>query len=157
MNLRNLTKITFLSLIASPIFAQPGISGCSVGLEDGALIKNRMLENRRNISAEEIAAFQNKRAITYIPVKYTIVGDNAGSGYVDIDQVFDMHCDMNDDYRTQDVQFVLKDANNSVRYANNTNVYNDGSGFAASSFMISNKISNCINIYLSASINNQVA
>jgi hypothetical protein len=158
MNLRNLTKITFLSLITFPVFAQQLVqSGCSVGLEDGALIKNRMLENRRNISAEEIAAFQNQRAITYIPVKYTIVGDNAGSGYVDIDQVFDMHCDMNDDYRTQDVQFVLKDANNSVRYSNNTNVYNDGSGFAASSFMISNKVANCINIYLSASVNNQVA
>jgi hypothetical protein len=68
-----------------------------------------------------------------------------------------MHCDLNNDYRTQDVQFVLKDATNSVRYANNTNVYNDGSGFSASSYMISNKSANCVNIYLSASVNNQVA
>ena len=158
MNLKNLTKIAFFSLLSYPLLAQqPGLTGCGVGLVDGALIKERMLENRRNISAEAIAAFQNQRAVTYIPVKYTIVGDNAGAGYVDIDQVFDMHCDLNNDYRTQDVQFVLKDASNSVRYANNTNVYNDGSGFSASSYMVSNKSANCVNIYLSASVNNQVA
>ena len=158
MKLKNLTKIALLSLVSFPIFAQQaGLSGCSVGLEDGALIKARMLENRRNISPDAIAAFQNQRAVTYIPVKYTIVGYNAGGGYVYIDQVFDMHCDLNNDYRTQDVQFVLKDATNSVRYANNTNVYNDGSGFSASSYMISNKSANCVNIYLSASVNNQVA
>lgn len=158
MNFKNLTKIVFLSFWAISAYAQqPGLVGCSVGLEDGALIKERMLENRRNIPVEQIEAFQNSRAVTYIPVKYTIVGDANGAGIVDIDQVFAMHCDMNNDYRTQEVQFVLRNAVNSVRYANNNNVYNDGSSFAAQSFMISNKVSNTLNIYLSASVNNQVA
>ncbi len=158
MNFNKFIAVASFLLTATILFSQQqGLTGCAVGLEDGALIKERMLENRRNIAEEQIQAFQNSRAVTYIPVKYTICGDNNGSGYVDIDQVFAMHCDMNDDYRTQDVQFVLKDANNSVRYANNLNMYNDGSSFNSQSFMFSNKVSGAINIYLSASINNSVA
>jgi hypothetical protein len=154
MNFKQFTTAAFLALIGTTAFAQ---HRCGVGIEEGALIKERMLENRRSIPAEQIEAFQNSRAITYVPVKFTIVGDNNGAGYCDIDQIFAMHCDMNNDYRTQDVQFVLKDAANSVRYSNNTSVYNNGSGNTAATFMISNKAANCLNIYTSASVNNQVA
>lgn len=124
---------------------------CGLSLEDGELIFQRMLENRRQFNPN----FQ--RTTKYIPVKFTIVGDNNGNGYVDIDRVFDMLCDMNNDYRSQGVQFYMKDINNSVRYSNNNSVYNDGASNASQSWMFSNKSSNCINIYMSASVNNGVA
>lgn len=158
MNLKKLTTLACFALVGTTAFAQqPGLPGCAVGVAEGAMIKERMLENRRNISQEQIEAFQSSRAITYVPVKFTVVGDANGNAYVDIDNVFAMLCDMNDDYRTQDVQFYMKDAVNSVRYSNNNTVYNDGAGIGASSFMVSNKVANCINIYMSASVTNQVA
>ena len=158
MNFRKITTFLSLSLLSTMGFSQQyGLTGCSVGTQEGAMIKERMLENRRLIPAEQIDAFRSSRAVTYVPVKFTIVGNSSSQGYVDIDNVFAMLCDMNDDYRTQNVQFYMKDLTNTIRYANNQNVYNDGAGFSSQSYMVQNKSSNAVNIYMSASVNNQVA
>ena len=158
MNLKNFTFLALITLSSNLLFAQENNTPrCGVGLEDGEIIKNRMLENRRTVTPERIQAFQNTRAVKYIPVQFTIVGDNNATGYVDIDNVFAMLCDMNNDYRSQDIQFYMKNSNNSVRYSNNTTVYNDGAGNSSQIWMFNNKVSSSLNIYLSASINNQVA
>jgi len=148
-----------LSLITIQMFAQLENSNlkCGVGLDEGGLIKERMLENRRLIPQTQIDAFISNRAIKYIPVKYTLVSNSATTGYVDIDNVLSMHCDLNNDYATQEIKFYLRDVTNSFRYSTNTNVYNNGASSTSQTWMRSNKVSNCVNIYLSASINNQVA
>ncbi len=117
-----------LSLISIQMFAQLENSNlkCGVGLDEGGLIKERMLENRRLIPQTQIDAFISNRAIKYIPVKYTLVSNSATTGYVDIDNVLSMHCDLNNDYATQEIKFYLRDVTNSFRYSTNTNVYNDG-------------------------------
>ena len=116
-----------------------------------------MLENRRTIPQAAVDQFVNSRATKYIPVKVHVIGNSNGEGYVSIDNVLKMICDMNEDYASQDIRFYFKDVTTSIRFANNQNVYNDGASFAAQSYMISNKSPNCMNIYVSQSVNNQVA
>ncbi len=131
---------------------------CGVDLAEGDLIFQQLQENRRNISPEEIEQFMNSRTTKYIPTRITIVGDANGNGYVPIDNVFSMLCGTNDLYATQNIAYYLKEANGTlVRYLNNANIYNNASSFNASSAMINNRLAQSLNIYLSASVQSQVA
>lgn len=160
MKIKYFLALCFAALSGSFLSAQteaPVLPRCGVGLEEGALIMERLFENRRKVSTEQIQQFRNSRAIKYIPLKLHIVGDNNGNGYVSIDNAMASLCDLNNDFASQDIQFYFKDITNSINYINNTGIYNNGASISSQSVMWSNKASNCLNIFISPSVQNQVA
>jgi hypothetical protein len=154
MNIKN-TLFAFSSLF---LLANTNLSAqhnhtnhrCAMSADDAALVKNRMLENRR-LHGEHA----RNAVTTYIPLAITIVRNSSGQGGVDPQQLYDMVCDLNRDYLDQNIQFYVLD---SFRLRNNDATYNDGFSFQASTYMTINKIpGNVINIYVSATVNNQAA
>jgi hypothetical protein len=126
-------------------------NNCGVGIADGLRIKDRMLFNRAHSHPADHQSGSRSGSVLYVPVQFTIVGLTDNTGYVDIDKVFDMFCDLNEDYGAFGVQFYLKDQVNSIRYANNNAVYNDAFSSSAATFMENNKVPNCLNMYFSPS------
>jgi len=157
MKIKALIGAALLGWSSLSLQAQQLNADCGVSFADGQLIKQRLMENRRLVDPAEIAAFQQSRNIKYIPVKFHIVGDGNGENTVPLSNVFAMLCDMNNDYRSQDVQFYMQGVSNSVNYFNNNTVYNDGGSFGSQNIMFNNKSAGAINIFMSASVNNQVA
>jgi len=129
-------------------------AGCSVSVHDGAIIKNRMLENRRALAAGDISIQRSPNSITYIPLNITSVANTNGQGHATYNNIFAMVCDLNADYLDQDIQFYIKD---SVRFRQNNNMYNDATSFNSTLYMTQNKRPNCLNIYISETVNNQAA
>jgi hypothetical protein len=125
--------------------------GCSVGLEDGALIKDRMMRQR---TAAQNMPRQSNFLPTYIPVAVTSVANTSGQGHADVSDVMAMICDLNADYNDQNVHFYLKD---SIRYRQNNNLYNDAGSFNSALYMAQNKVANALNIYISPTVQNAVA
>lgn len=125
---------------------------CSMSHEDGLLVKARMLENRRLVEAGLLNP--NRRSITYIPVAIHNVGNTSGQGFVSVENILAMLCDVNNDYADQDVRFYIKD---SIRYLQNNNIYNDAMSFGAALAMNNNKVGGTLNIYMSPTVNNRVA
>ena len=159
MKIKYLFAIGFAALASGYLSAQNNtpVLGCGVGLEEGAMIIERLEENRRTISPEQIQQVMNARAIQYIPTKVHIIGDDNGSGYADIDNVLASICDLNNDYATQDIKFYLKDVSNTFHYFNSTTLYNNGSSFSSQGLMYAQKSPNSVNIFTSRSVNAQVA
>jgi hypothetical protein len=128
-------------------------TGCGVGLEDGALIKARMM--RQRVAAQQAGAPRQANALpTYIPVAVTSVSNTSGQGHANPSDVLAMMCDLNADYNDQNVYFFLKD---SIRYRQNNNLYNDASTFNSALYMAQNKVPNALNIYISPTVQNSVA
>lgn len=156
MQFSTIKTLSFLSAFAfsAAIFAQQSShaphKGCSVGLEDGALIKDRMLRQR----AANPQVRSANMLPTYIPVAVTSVANTSGVGHANVNTVLAMLCDMNADYADQNVHFFLKD---SIRYRQNDNMYNNAGNFASATYMSQNKVPNALNIYLSNTVQNSVA
>lgn len=125
--------------------------GCSVGLEEGALIKDRMMRQR---TAMQHLPRQANALPTYIPVAITSVANTSGQGHADITDIMAMMCDLNADYSDQNVFFYIKD---SIRYRQNNNLYNDAGSFNSALYMAQNKVPNALNIYISPTVQNAVA
>jgi Secretion system C-terminal sorting domain len=146
--------VAFLAVNLAAIAQHLPHSGCSVGVQDGALIKNRMLENRRAIANGEIFVQRTPNAITYIPLTITSVANTSGQGHATYANMFAMVCDLNADYLDQDIQFYIKD---SIRFRQNNSVYNDAGDFNSTLYMVQNKRAGTVNIYISPTVQNSVA
>jgi hypothetical protein len=158
MNIKKLLSLAFMGVMALGVQAQNQTTyGCGVGLAEGAVIKERLLENRRTVPQEAIDAFQNSRNIKYLPVKFHVVRDANGNGQVKLSNLMAMLCDMNNDFASQDVQFYMQGVTNSINFMNNNNIYNDGAGFTSQFQMAQAKSPGAVNIFISASVGNQVA
>lgn len=129
-------------------------TGCMMSVEDGAIIKDRMLRNRYDAQIQGALQERNSALPTYIPLGITSVANTSGIGHASVEQIHAMVCDLNRDYADQNVFFYIKD---SIRYRQNNNVYNDASSFNSSIYMAQNKIANALNIYISPTVNNAVA
>lgn len=158
MNIKNLLPLAFLAFMALGLQAQnQSTYGCGVGLAEGAVIKERMMENRRNVPQEAIDAFQNSRNIKYLPVKFHVVTNTAGDGQVSLSNLMAMLSDMNNDFASQDVQFYLQGTSNSINFIKNNSIYNDGASLNSQLAMVNAKSAGAINIFISPSVSNQVA
>lgn len=127
--------------------------GCSVGLETGAQLKERMFSQREDARLNALVA-QRSNATTYIPVAVTSVSNTNGVGHANASNLLAMICDMNNDYADQNIVFYLKD---SIRYLRNDALYNDAFSNSAIYYMSSNKVANAVNIYVSPTVGNSVA
>ncbi len=58
--------------------------------------------------------------ITYVPVKFHIIGNNDGVGYYSITSIMRAFCDLNEDFLPSGLQFYLAD---SISYINDNDLY----------------------------------
>ena len=109
-------SVLTLALIVLPfiIFSQShDHSKCGTSQADQALIKARLMENRRIIMNQTVSQ-RNSNSTKYIPVTFQIVGDNDGNGYVNAKKVLDMLCDLNNDFADQNIVFFMNDEMRSI-------------------------------------------
>jgi hypothetical protein len=146
------TLIFFIPLLTS---AQQDHFKCGVTPETAALIKQRLMDNRKNIDAQLIYNQSTNRNITYIPLSINnVAGDATGVGKLAESAIFAFLCGLNEIYLDQDVQFFIY--NNILNRVSN-NIHLDASSNASRSNMVSYKVGGTLNIVIGSSINNQVA
>ena len=95
-----ITCLSAISLLAQ----QPK---CGVSKQAGALIKQRMMNNRLLFSKQQITDLMTNRTVTYIPVSFHSVANSSGDGAATTQEIFDFLCGLNGLYADQDVQFFI--------------------------------------------------
>lgn len=117
---------------------------CGTSLEDNALIKQRMLENREYWDGKILP---RSGAITYIPVNLWLMAKDDGSGRLLPSKITEFMCCLNNSvYKDMDFQFYI----NKVILENRSYVFDDPSSTLGEayirSYMLGNK--NAINIFI---------
>jgi hypothetical protein len=67
---------------------------------------------------------QQAAVITYVPVKFHIIGNNEGKGYYTVSALLRAFCDLNEDFLPSGLQFYLAD---SISYINDDELYTGNS------------------------------
>ena len=87
---------------------------------------------------------QPKADIDYVvPIFYHIIGDDNGNGYFSQDDIWRLHCELNEDFETLGIQFYIFDTNYTA--SNNFYYYEQSN---AGSTMLSLNASNVVNVYI---------
>jgi len=112
-------------------------------IEDQKLIKERLLRNR-----EIMKDFVYPRGVvTYVPVKFQLIGNNDGTNRVKENVALDMLCLLNESFEDQDIQFYIS---NGFRYLNSTLINNNSGSSAGFDATALNRVNNAINVYVTA-------
>lgn len=104
--------------------------------------KERLLRNKAAVANGLV---KSRSAITYVPVKYHLVARGDGTGRVNEDQVFRMHCRLNEAFLDQEIQFYIQDG--IFNYIDNDQVY-DNHAFTQGTFMQFNKDDDAVNVFI---------
>ena len=83
--------------------------------EDLNQVTERLLHNRDNVANEA-----QERTIQFVPVRFIIVGNDDGSGFVNERKVLELLCSLNERFEPQDIQFYLLD--NVFKYLKSSEV-----------------------------------
>jgi len=146
-------KVLLLSLIAllgaMQMQAQQQ-NKCSVDAAAGALIKQRLLDNRQLFTKQEIKALVTNRVITYIPLTIHNVENTSGEGATPISTILGFICGLNAIYLDQDIQFFM---HSPIRTLVSNNIDNNVTTFSSGLQMATQKVANTINIYIGRSLN----
>ncbi|MDC0230562.1 zinc-dependent metalloprotease [Aureispira] len=129
-------------------------SFCGVGVEEGQIIKNRMLDNRRHLD-ELLGVFESSRgndSTVYVPIQFHIVNKSDGSGGESIKDILANLCRLNADYLHLNIEFYLA---GPVRFINQdflyTNSFDNG---MANFFMGLYKVDGVVNVFVGNQIVN---
>lgn len=127
---------------------------CGVDHENDSITKNRMMANRASIPETMIDAAKSSRADFYIPIQLHMIGQDDGTGYSDLEQVFGSICQLNEDYNQFGVHFYV---DLPIRYVNNSTVYNNSHDQTAYQIFGNLTVSNKMNIFVGPSVNSPVS
>ncbi len=114
------------------------------GLHDHEILIERLLANKAYLNEIGI---QNRDGVSYVPVKYHIIGKTDGSSRQSPKKVLDMHCALNEFYAEGDegIQFYIKDGFN---YIDNSTAYDNHASVGGTFQLTNNRVSNAVNIYI---------
>ena len=152
-------KLIALSIVASALFlgAQEP-HNCGVDHEADTQVKERMLNNRSNISAEVIENIRSNRTTIYVPVTFHNIGldntDKNHESYADLNLIFDTFCRLQEDYAVFGVQFYL---NMPIRYIADTDLYNNSHDNNAYNTMGNHRVNGSLNIFVGPSVESAVS
>jgi len=124
---------------------------CGVSREAGELIKQRLMDNRRQFTKAQVKQLMNNRSITYIPVSIHSVANTSGEGAATEKEIFAFMCGLNKLYLQQDVQFFIY---NQINFVNSDNLDLDASSNASRQDMNSFQVNGTVNITIARSQNN---
>ena len=122
---------------------------CGVSAEEGNMIKNRMLENRKRAAFLNDIYSNARNSTIYIPVQFHIVTKTDGSGGESLEDVLANLCKLNDDFAFMNVEFYLA---NPVAYINQSLLYDNDYNGMANYFLSTYKQPNVVNIFVGNSI-----
>lgn len=131
--------------------AQPNTK-CGTTIADQAIIIDQLVENRKNIKQADIDAFKNGRTVTYVPITPHNVGYQ-GDDYTPIGNIYDMICDLNNNYAGHNIQFYLYD---TIRFVDDYHIWDNPQGGTSFNKMRNGNIYkqyNTVNMYITKSVN----
>lgn len=111
------------------------------GLPDPHAVKEQMLLNRQEVPF----VVEKREGVTYVPVKFFLIAESNGTGRITENKVLDMLCELNENYKEQNIQFYLKDG---LAYYDNSGLYNTPSSSFSQSLLREIKRSNAINVFI---------
>lgn len=103
----------FLISISGLVSAQKHV--CGMTREDLNKVTERLLYNRENLANEA-----QDRTVKYVPVRFIIVGNDDGTGFVKELKILDLLCSLNERFAPLEIQFYLLD--NAFKYLKSTEV-----------------------------------
>ncbi len=148
-------RIALWILVAvAPVFAfaQQPVGMCGTSIEDQAIIKQRMMENRAYYESHNLPRTGAKK---YIPVRYHLYAKADGTGRLAPRACFENLCAINKLYADQEIEFYIKD----IKFTNNEAVYNDPSSTVSASILAATAGGtnrNAINIFVASKANGAV-
>ena len=112
--------------------------------QDIERITERLLANKKYLEENGI---EKDGVITYVPVKYHIIGKTDNSSAITIGNVLRMHCKLNEIFYTEDegIQFYIKDGFNFIY---DDIAYESHSTVAGDSILTSQKNPAAINVFI---------
>jgi len=149
--MRKVLLITFMALLgAMQLQAQQQLPKCGVDAIDGALIRQRLMNNRDLFTKQEVKDLMTNRVITYVPLTIHNVQNTSGQGALSMSSIFGFLCGLNAHYFDQDVQFFI---HGPIRTLVSNNLDNSSNTFSSRLTMSTQKVANTINIYIARSLN----
>ena len=137
MNKIALLFIAAILLLGGTVQAQHAICGTGYSPE----MMQRLLANKKAI-ADSPATFRNGD-ITYVPIKFHLIGKGDGSSRISEGLVLDMLCHINEEYADQDIQFYVF---NGFNYIDNNAAYSNPEDVPL--VMAGQKDNDAMNIYI---------
>jgi len=116
---------------------------CGTSLSTFQKIEKRLIENKTYLKKHPIATSRN--AITYLPIKFHLVGEDDGSGRVEYGRVLDQLCLLNEVFLEFDIAFYIKDGFNEV---NDSRMYSNQLSSFIRNRMRSHKDVRALNIWV---------
>ena len=126
-----------------PLLAQ---HQCGTSVEAQAENLRRLDANRRAAAMGLISS--SREELVYVPIKFHLVAKTDGTGRVNLTQIFDMLCNLNESYEDQEIQFYIKYPFNEI---NNDALYNYPGGTGGRLQIQANKVNNAMNIFITQS------
>lgn len=125
---------------------------CGVSAQAGAVIKQRLMDNRNKFTKQEVKNLMTNRTTTYIPVSiHNVAGDVNGLGKTSEITIMNFLCGLNALYADQDVQFFI---HGQIHNRVSNFIYNDAGTSTSRSYMMSYRIPNTLNLIIGASTQN---
>lgn len=124
---------------------------CGTSKEDQMAIMADFEANREAIFSNTI----RNGAVTYIPIKFHLVGESDGSGQVTSSVIYNLFCVLNRDYEPYDIQFYLQGGIvNGIRYLNDSRVYDDPNSSTSQNILRNRQLANrnAINVFINSTV-----
>jgi len=133
------TFLTFLLAIGIFSFAQ---SPC------GTILPTEYDEYLRTKDRSYLFEKGTDATVLYIPIQYHIVGNDSGQYYHALKDVIAVHCALNTNYASANIQFFMA---NAPSYINSTYYYNDNTTAIGSALKAAYNLPNVCNVYITNS------
>lgn len=137
------------SLFLTNLEAQTQLDPC------GTTMSEAQMDWLRDFKKNPPANFKVKTSgdeTYYIPIQFHILGDDNGDGYYSKNDLLQLMCDLNNDFRFTDTGMQFFIHNNELEYHDNTIVYSDPdfqtNSFQVSNFYDQNNVYGAINVYV---------
>ena len=132
--------LTFLLAFAFVSQVSAQANWCGISPQNAKQIKDYMLQVREDMRGY----VYDRDAVTYVPVRFFLVGKNDGSDRPSEKSALQALCHLNDNYADQDIQFYLKE----LKYMNNTSVNTNPESFSAVTAIKNAMIYNALNVFI---------
>lgn len=128
---------------------------CGISEETASIIRQRLMDNRRAFTTQDVQRLVNGRNITYVPVTiHNVAADAAGTGKTSETTIMAFFCGLNAIYADQNVQFFL---HSPIRSRVSNFIYQNARTSTARSHMLSYRVPGTLNMVIGASISNPTA
>jgi len=117
---------------------------CGTSASEFETIRTRLIQNKKYLKDNQNIA-RSRSAVTYVPVKFHLVGEDDGSGRIDVTKVFDQLCILNETFEEFELQFYIKDGFNEV---NNSGIFGTASSGRESLDMQFERDRQAINVWI---------